>query len=129
MTAINTTFPWMSYYKNYNYFLNILRNHNKVSKIVELNKDKGYFKLYLKDSRELKLFICECYCFSVAEYEEALSNLKEIDAVVINSSWCGYTSDVKDYCKAQKVGIFKISEFLGAINLKNFWNYIPPDER
>lgn len=129
MAAINKTFPWMSYYKNYRYFLNLSGKHDKVTKVTEIDKDRGYFKVYLKDSRILNVFICECYCFGVAEYEESLNNLKEIDAVVINSNWCGYSHDVKDYCRAQKVGVFTISEFLGAINIQNFWNYIPPNER
>ena len=30
MPAENEEFPWLSYYKNYDYFEEIIKNHNKI---------------------------------------------------------------------------------------------------
>jgi len=128
MPAANEDFPWMSYYKNYNSFLSNIRNHDRVVNVEVIDAPNGLFKIVQED-RTLRVFICECYSFGVAEYEEAIEFFTTLDAIIINSNWCKYTPEVKQYCKEHRVGVFKISEFFGAINLTNFWNYISPDER
>lgn len=127
MVAANKEFPWMSYYGNYNFFLDRLKNHDKVIGIECVNAKYGIYKIHLPDS-SLNIFICECYAFGVAEYYELLNKVDvKIDAIIINSSWCGYGSDVKELCKEFNVGVFKFREFFGAINRKDFWNYISPE--
>ncbi|MEG0602978.1 MAG: hypothetical protein RR487_00530 [Acinetobacter sp.] len=128
MPAANKNFPWMSYYGNYNVFKRNIATHSKVLDVKEIDASNGLYQIVQKD-RILKIFICECYSFGVAEYEEALSHFENLDAIIINSTWCGYTSEVKEYCRTQKVGVFNISEFFGAINQANFWNYVAPDDR
>ena len=127
MVAANKEFPWMSYYRNYDFFLKKLRVHNKVNEIEIIDPKNGIYKIHLSDS-SINIFICECYSFGMAEYYELLDKIDvEIDAIVINSNWCSYSSDVKEQCKELRVGVFKIGEFLGAINRSDFWNYISPD--
>src|SRR3546814_12029570 len=38
----------------------------------------------------LRLFICECYAFGVADYIETTGKLGHLDLVIINSAWCGH---------------------------------------
>lgn len=128
MPAANEYFPWMSYYKNYNSFLRKIKKHNLVVNVEEVDASNGLFNI-VQENRTLRIFICECYSFGVAEYEEVLDHFENLDVIIINSTWCNYTADVKEYCKESRVGVFNISEFFGAINLTDFWNYIPPDER
>jgi hypothetical protein len=75
------------------------------------------------------VFICECYSFGVAQYIEAQSQLGHVDAVIINSNWCGYTKDARDHGRAERVGVFTIAEFMGALGQEDFWNYQTPAER
>ena len=127
MAAANKEFPWMSYYGNYNFFVRKLRVHDKVNGVETIDAKNGVYKIHLSDS-SINVFICECYSFGVAEYYELLGKIDvEIDAIVINSNWCSYSSDVKEQCKELRVGVFKFGEFLGAINRRDFWNYISPD--
>ncbi|WP_336026043.1 hypothetical protein [Acinetobacter pittii] len=128
MPAANNDFPWMSYYGNYNSFKRKIKFHDKVVKVVDIDAANGLFDI-VQENRTLRIFICECYSFGVAEYEEALEKFENLDAIIINSTWCSYTPDVKEYCKEQRVGVFNLAEFFGAINLLNFWNYVAPNER
>lgn len=118
----------MSHYGNYNFFKRKIAIHSKVLDVKEIDASKGLYDI-VQQNRSLRVFICECYSFGVAEYEEALNYFENLDAIIINSMWCGYTPDVKDYCKEFKVGVFTISEFFGAINQINFWNYVAPDDK
>lgn len=127
MPAHNNSFPWMSYYRNYKFFEDRMLTHNKVSQMR--NTGEGLYEVDLNDGRTLVVFICECYSFGVAEYHESVENLGNIDAVIINSNWCGYTMDVKLYCQEQNVGVFDIKGFMAALNMKNFWEYLTKEER
>ena len=96
MAAANKEFPWMSYYGNYNFFVRKLRVHDKVNGVETIDAKNGVYKIHLSDS-SINVFICECYSFGMAEYYELLGKIDvEIDAIVINSNWCSYSSDVKE---------------------------------
>jgi hypothetical protein len=122
MSAHNNNFPWMSYYGNYNFFEQRMREHSKVKVIQKVNP--SLYHIELVDGRIIKTFICECYSFDVAEYIESCKELGELNAVIINSNWCGYSLDVKRYCMNEQVGVYDIGGFMAALNMNNYWQYL-----
>ncbi|WP_032699973.1 hypothetical protein ACTACM_19660 [Pseudomonas fragariae (ex Marin et al. 2024)] len=126
MAAQNKNFPWMSHYGEYQFFEERMRNHNKVSKLK--NIQGGLYEILLKNGKTLKIFICECYSYGVAEYEETVQKLGPLDAIIINSNWCGYSSEAKSYCRERLVGLFDIREFMAALNLTRYWEYPTENE-
>jgi hypothetical protein len=104
MPAHNDNFPWMSYYGNYNFFEQRMREHSKVNSI-------------------------ECYSFDTAEYVESCENYGPLQAVVISSNWCGYSLDVKRNCMSDQVGVFDTAGFMAAINRREYWTYLTEYER
>ena len=127
MPAHNESFPWMSYYGNYSFFEDRMRSHGK---IVDLqNIADGLYVINLIDGRTLKVFICECYSYGMAEYYESVEELGDLNVVVINSIWCGYSMDVKRHCLEQNVGLFDINGFMAALNQRNYWEYLTPQEK
>ncbi len=127
MPAHSENFPWPSYYGHFRFFDENVEYHDRVRRL-EFQGD-GLYQVELTDHRSLKVFVCECYSFGLAEYHEVTDNHGDIDAVVIASAWCGYTGEVKEHCKNLDVGVFKIGEFMGALNSRDFVNYVPPEER
>ena len=77
----------------------------------------------------LRVFVCECYSFGAAEYVEVIANLGKVDVVLINSAWCGYTLDAKRACRNDKVGLFKIGDFMAALNKPKVWEYLNEGEQ
>ena len=73
MPAENEEFPWLSYYKNYDYFEEIIKNHNKIKSIQNIGI--GLYEITLSRDKKLRLFICDCYSFGMAEYYETIGNL------------------------------------------------------
>jgi len=126
MPAHNDIFPWTSYYGDYKFFEDRMLSHSKVSNIQ--NAGDGLYEIDLVEGKVIKVFICECYSFGLAEYYESVRKLGKIDAVVINSNWCGYTIDAKRYCLEHGVGLFDIGGFMAALNTKNFWEYLTKQE-
>ena len=119
MPAHSQDFPWPSYYGNYDFFEARLQEHNGVADIDLLGD--GLYKVTRASGQPLQVFICECYSFGVAEYFESIEKLGPLDAVIINSIWCGYTYEAKRLCRDQKVGLFKIGDFMAALNRQKFW--------
>lgn len=127
MPAHNKEFPWMSYYGNYKFFENRMVSHSKVYNIRNIGD--SFYDIKLTDGEKLRVFICECYSFGLAEYYESVERLGELDAVIINSNWCGYSMDAKLHCREHEVGLFDISGFMAALNMKNFWEYLTKQEK
>lgn len=127
MPAANKDFPWLSHYGNYKFFESRMKEHAGVAEIKSVGT--GVYEILRASGDVLKIFICECYCYGVAEYLESQEKLGSLNTVIINSNWCGYTQEAKNYCKDKKVGLFSIAQFMGAINQTDFWNYMDKDER
>ncbi|WP_019217976.1 hypothetical protein [Legionella tunisiensis] len=127
MPAHNEDYPWMNYYGNYNFFEEGMQAHTNVETITKVNP--SLYEIKLTDGRVIKTFICECYSFSITEYQELCERLGEINAVIINSNWCSYTLEVKRHCMNENVGIYDIRGFMAAINMKNYWQYLTESEK
>jgi len=127
MPAHNDNFPWMSYYGNYNFFEQRMREHTKVKSIECINP--SFYNIKLINGRELNVFICECYSFDTAEYIESCETYGSLNAVVISSNWCGYSLDVKRHCMGEQVGVFDTAGFMAAINRNEYWTYLTEYEK
>ncbi|MEZ8659343.1 hypothetical protein BCS84_10895 [Vibrio cyclitrophicus] len=127
MPARNENFPWMSYYRNYNFFEQRMNEHSKVRSCQKL--DAGLYSIELNTGKKLNVFICECYSFGTAEYVESCENYGALDAVIISSNWCGYSLELKRDCMTDQVGIFDIGGFMAAINQREHWAYLTAYEK
>ena len=126
MSAHNDSFPWMSYYGNYRFFEDRMRSHSRVTGVRNIGD--GLYEINLTDGRRLIVFICDCYSYGIAEYYESVEKLGDLNAVVINSNWCGYTMDAKLRCREHKVGLFDIRGFMASLSLSNYWEYLTEEE-
>src|SRR3546814_8340916 len=85
-----------------------MARHQKVAELTA--EGDGVYRLRRTRGDVLRLFICECYAFGVADYIETTGKLGHLDLVIINSAWCGYSPDAKRYCRDESVGLFERSE-------------------
>jgi hypothetical protein len=122
MPAHSEEFPWPSHYGNYHYFEERMRKHNRVA-ALELEQP-GVYRLQRINGDSLRVFICECYAFGVAEYHETLAMLGKLNVIVINSIWCGYSPDAKRVSRLDGIGLFTIAELMGALNRSDYSKYL-----
>lgn len=127
MSAHNSSFPWLTYKGKYDFFEQRMQEHNKVESYEKI-KD-GLYEILLTNSKTLIVFICDCYSYGIAEYEETHEKYGKLDAVIINSNWCGYSLELKHNCMQKKIGIFDIRGFMLAIRKDEFWTYLTDDEK
>jgi hypothetical protein len=127
MTGHSQNFPWPSYYGHYDFFEGQMGKHGRVAALTP--QGNGVYELTRARGDNLRVFICECYAFGIAEYIETVEQLGPINAAIINSAWCGYSPDAKRHCREESVGLFKIGEFMGALNRDDYWNYLTEYEQ
>lgn len=127
MVAHSQIFPWPSYYGNYEYFERQIGNHDQVE--VLTRQSSGIYDLERTQGDTLRIFVCECYAFGIAEYIETTQKIGEVDAVIINSAWCGYSPEAKQHCRSAQVGLYKIGDFMAALRRVDYWNYLSERER
>ncbi|CAN7287895.1 hypothetical protein [Devosia sp. LjRoot3] len=126
MAARNESFPWTSHYGHYKFFETKMAGHGQVVSLTPLGD--GVYELVRTKGDTLRVFICECYAFGVAEFMETADKLGKVDAVIINSMWCGFTPDAKRFCRDQKVGLFRIVEFMSALHRDDYWFFLTDEE-
>jgi hypothetical protein len=126
MAANSTVFPWPPYYGHFKFFEARMLQHSRVRELKTLGD--GRYDLTDNFGNVLKIFICECYSFGAAEYIEAKNALGSIDVVVINSAWCGYTMEAKRLCRSERVGLFKVGDFMAALNKAKPWDHLTEAE-
>lgn len=122
MAAHNEKFPWLSYYGNYQFFEQRMREHRRVRDLETL--EPGLYRILRDDETVLQTFICECYSYGVAEYTETVDKLGHLNAVIINSNWCKYSDELKIICRHGSIGLFDIRDFMAALNRNDYWNYL-----
>jgi hypothetical protein len=126
MPARSDDYPWPSHYGDFDFFEARMNSHHSVESLKYHND--GLYDLIRYSGKAIRIFICECYSFGVAEYMEVVENLGTVDAIIINSSWCGYPLEAKRHCRDQEVGLFRIGDFMAALNRDKFWSYLSEDE-
>ena len=127
MTAFNDEFPWRSYYDNYQYFENQMKRHRSVLTLSPEND--GVYGLERAQGDTLCIFICECYAFGIAELNETIEKIRDLNVIIINSNWCGYTPDAKRESRDRNIGLFTIGEFMAALHRDNYWEYLTESEK
>jgi hypothetical protein len=126
MPAFNEQFPWRSYYDHYRYFEQVMSRHGKVRSLSTEND--GVYELERAQGDTVRIFVCECYAFGVAELNETVDNIPNVNVIIINSIWCGYSPDAKKECRDRGIGLFAINEFMAALHRDNYWQYLTESE-
>jgi hypothetical protein len=73
----------------------------------------------------LYVWLSDVYTLGEAEYLFLRGKTPEINCIVSVSGYNRYTDEAKEQAIRDRVGLFKIGEFLGALNVKDFWTYVP----
>jgi hypothetical protein len=127
MPAHSDNFPWPNYYNHFDYFEGAMQQHRKIASIKM--EGSGVYRLVRLKGDTLRIFICDCYAFGVAEYMETVKQLGAVDVVIINSAWCDYSPDAKWHCRNEHVGLFRIGEFMSALHRDDYWAHLTDQEK
>ncbi len=106
------------------YINKYLANHTSIKGLKKQNI--AIFTASLVDGRELKVFVTNTYYFTDYTLEKILEIDPNIDAIICSNPYSTYSASAKKECIRQKIGLFSLREFMGAIHTtgERFLNYL-----
>ncbi len=106
-----------------------LVDHNSIASSEELNR--GTMLLELKDGRSLKVFVTNTYYFTDYSLDRVLEIDPAVSAIICASPYGQYSSSAKRECIKNRIGLFMLGEFMGAIRHtgEQYLNYLLRSDR
>lgn len=106
-----------------------LSNHELIGSLQELNR--GTMLVEMRDGRTLKVFVTNTYCFTEYTFDKVMSIDPSINAIICSCPAGTYSDSAKRLCIENDIGLFMLSEFMGAIRKdgEEYLNYLLKAER
>lgn len=110
------------------FFLSRMREHNYVTRIEDISTDEFYiYRLFRPDGLPpVIVYLADAYEFTDAEFLARPTQPRPDYILIAKPHASGL--DSKTYRK-EKVSIGKIGALMGALNMRNLWQYVPPEDR
>ncbi|HVE44893.1 MAG TPA: hypothetical protein VNC84_07165 [Gammaproteobacteria bacterium] len=110
------------------FFKKILSSHDKISRFSEI--DPQQFNIERGQGlSSVMVYLSGFYIIGIADCMDIIEEYSDVNCIVTSSSWKSYTKDAKEYASSKRIGLFDISEFMGALNRDDFWNYVKKDNK
>ncbi|AVM70927.1 hypothetical protein CO204_02125 [Streptococcus mutans] len=94
------------------YFEQTLERHGR---IVRYERPEDFiYKLFLSGGKTYLVWLTNKYTVSINDVVEKIN--EGFDALITISMWNSYTYEAKKYALQKHFGLFKIREFMGALN-------------
>ncbi|NJL04022.1 MAG: nucleotidyltransferase domain-containing protein [Chloroflexaceae bacterium] len=111
------------------YINRFLCNHDCIADMKEINR--ATMHVTLKDGRELRVFVTNTYVFTEYTFDKILAIDPYVEVILCSNPSGEYTDTAKQLCIENKIGLFKLREFMGAVRKtgEDFLNYLLVEER
>lgn len=109
------------------FFEKAMKQHDKVTYLRKISE--YYYEVIRKNMPSVKVLVTNFYTVGLANVQEILSDYNDIDCIVTISNWNGYTQEAQDWGTSHHVGVFKMGEFMGALNVSEPYRYLRPKDR
>jgi hypothetical protein len=113
------------YYKDIQFVQMKLQSHDRVVGFERVGNSDQLLAVTRTFADTLHVWLSDVYTLGEAEYLFLREQTPEINCIVSVSGYDRYTGEAKEQAVRDHVGLFKIGEFLGALNVKEFWTYVP----
>ena len=118
---------WNVLYTHIRFLEQALSQHDRVESFVRT--DDILFEICrTSGASKIVAVLINRYTIGLADVISVLAEFPSAACVVAPGSWCGYTREAKDHGRSQGVGVFTVTEFLGALWLDNPVRYAVKDD-
>ena len=117
---------WNTSYSTISFVERALGGHSAIKSFERINDIQ--FNIERESLSNVVAVVIGRYTISLADVIGVMSDFPEATCIVAEGNWCRYTREAKEYGISQNVGVFIMSEFLGALNKKIPNIPAPPDE-
>ena len=106
-----------------------LSNHHKILTMEEISR--AVFAIEHKKGYRLRVFVTNTYFFTEYTYDKVIIEDPNIHAIICSNPYSSYTKEAKQRALNNNIGLFKLKEFMGALNFQGekFLNFLGSDDR
>lgn len=122
------------YYTIPKYLENALDKHTKVLSWQRIdhpkNDDDFIYLVKRKDGlSDIILHASDEYSYSLTDYFQRPDKISDGAFILIARPEAGYDDAIVEIAKSDKISIGKFSALMGALYIKEHWNYVPKERR
>ncbi len=111
------------------FFKEISSKHGKISSVKASKDCDQIFYINRRHGDTISVYLTNLYTIGIADYLDIRNNYPEVNCIVTVSAWNGYTSGAKNIALKDRVGLFVMPEYMGAMNVQRFWAYVKKDDK
>ncbi len=115
------------------FFTARINEHNRVKNWVVIADDHEYLfgirRTLSGSESDVVVHLTDAYRYGLAEFFARPNQLRASSYVVIGMPHADADPEVIEKAKEHRIGIGHIGKFMGALNSKNIWEYMTPEER
>jgi hypothetical protein len=107
-----------------------MQDHSNVAEIEDVSSDDEYlFRITRAKQRDrILVWISDAYLFTDIDYHNRTSELERGDFILVGKPEGGVQVD-EALIEAERIGVGQIGKLMGALNARNMWEYLTPEER
>lgn len=117
---------WGVGYSEICFFEEVLDSHRRIRSFCRSHDI--VFHITLWNGTELNVVLLNEYTLGLAAVHRAIAEFPHVGYIVNGGNWNAYTLEAKQYGSKNGIGIFIISEFLGALHWRNPKKYVRKDK-
>ena len=88
------------------------------------NRDQDIiFHVKRERGPDLQIACLDEYACGIGRVYEALAAFPGTNFIYVGGNWNGYTTEAKNYCLENRIGLYNSSEITGAIHRDDHWSY------
>lgn len=123
----NGTNSWGVSYSRIAWLENAIKSHGNVTNIVR--HDDIIIEVILNSGSKITAICLDEYSLGESGVYRVFQEFPNVDFISVGGNWNGYTTEAKQLCLSQNIGLFNSSELTGAIWKDDFWNYHQRDDK
>lgn len=116
---------WETGYTSILFLERALRQHQRVEDFTR-SQDILFEIIRTGDLDPVVAVLVGRYVISLADVIRAKAEFPDMQCIVAQGNWCGYTSEAKEYGHEHGIGVFQVVEFLGSLWSRDYINYQAP---
>jgi len=113
-------------WKSVQFFRDAIASHTVVESLID--RGENVFVINRKLRSPVVVFLTDVYTVGMADLVDVMARIPDLNCIVTISNWNGYTYEAKEHGIQNQLGVFLLSELMGALNRQDYWAYVKHDE-
>ena len=96
--------------------------------VLVVDRDQDIvFRVKRKRGPKLQIVCLDEYACGIGRVYEGLAAFPGTNFIYVGGNWNGYTTEAKEYCLENRIGLYNSTEITGAIHRDDYWSYHKKD--